>query len=242
MQLPCWQVLQGDPEGALSSFLKPSQIPLNTLNSTIKLALATVSVAGTAVAIIGQAPAAFAGPGLESASNNSYTAGAAYNLNFEQSFSATGSSTSVVTPFAITTGALPAGGTAPAPVVTQTGLIEGNAGTSTLTAAFNPIGVVGGTATANKPSFAVQAGVIPFGGQAGTGGVTTAAATSGIFTTPPAVVLNQGTTGAAGITLTGSGTANGIIAASVNGTDIGASQVQGGFTQNLSVITSLSAF
>jgi hypothetical protein len=160
----------------------------------------------------------------------------------DRTHSATGSSTSVVTPFAITTGALPAGGTAPAPVVTQTGLIEGNAGTSTLTAAFNPIGVVGGTATANKPSFAVQAGVIPFGGQAGTGGVTTAAATSGIFTTPPAVVLNQGTTGAAGITLTGSGTANGIIAASVNGTDIGASQVQGGFTQNLSVITSLSAF
>ena len=215
------------------------------MNSKIKLALVAASAAGAAASLIGQVPAALAG-GISSSQTNNFGAAATYNLSFGGSFSATGNSVNTISPFAATTGALTANtlGTVPGGI-TQTGFTEGNAGTSTLTASFDQTGFATGANTSSAlatPSFAVQAGVISFGGEAGTGNITTAASTTGIITTPRVIALNTGANGATNIVLTGAGLNNGVLSASVTGTDIGASTLQGSLIQGLSVVTTLSAF
>ena len=217
------------------------------MNSKIKLALAAASAAGAAASLIGQVPLALAG-GLSSTQTNNFGAAANYNLTFGGGFSATGNTTQTISPFANTTGSRTAvAGPAPtSTTVIQSGFTEGNAGTSTLTASFdqNGFGTTGSTSSSlATPSFAVQAGIENLGGLAATGNVTTASGTQGIFTTPSVISLNTtGANSATTITLTGAGLNNGVLAASVTGTDLGASSVQGNLIQGLSVVTTLSAF
>ncbi len=124
-----------------------------------------------------------------------------------------------------------------------------NAGTSTLTAAFDRNGFLN---TANTTSFAVQAGVISLGGNAPTAGVTTgpvgstgAPATVGIIKAGLSlgIVLNQDTTtGLPSIAITGAGSDTGIVGASITSQAIGASAASGSFNDNLTVVNSLTAF
>lgn len=213
------------------------------MNSKIKLAIAAASAAGAAASLIAQSPA-LAG-GLSSTQTNNYGAAATYNLGFGGAFSATGNTTSTVTPFALTTGALSANGATTASGVIQTAFTEGNAGTSTLTASFDNTGFATGDSTSSSlstPSFAVQAGVVPLGSEGATGNVTTAVGTKFVATTPKVVAFSTAAGGAAGIILTGAGLNNGVLSASVSGTDIGAATVQGSLIQGLTVLTTLSAF
>ena len=125
-----------------------------------------------------------------------------------------------------------------------------NAGTSTLTAAFDRNGFLN---TANTTSLAVQAGVISLGGNTPTAGITTgpvdaitgAPATVGIIKAGLSlgIVLNQdGATGVPNISITGAGSNSGIVGASNSSQAIGASEAVGNFADNLTVINSLTAF
>jgi hypothetical protein len=182
-----------------------------------------------------------AGPSFSSNSNQTYNAGANFNLQQGQSFQATGNYSGTVSPFAVTEEVV---GIDNAPVAGDL-----NAGTSTLTAAFDRNGFLN---TANTASFAVQAGVISLGGNAPSAGVTTgpvgstgAPATVGILKAGLALglVLNQSTTGGVpSITLTGAGSNSGIIGASITSQAIGASAASGTFDDNLTVVNSLTAF
>ena len=206
------------------------------MNSKIKLALAAASAAGAAASLIGQVSPAFAGPSLEAISTQTYNAGAAFNLSAGQSFSVTGDTgTSSIVLFQETIGSSSA--------ISSSAEAVGNAGVSTLTAAFDRNGF-GNTASTSvnvnqTPSFAVQAGIIQLGGTGGTGGVTTAAS-SQVFNIAPALVLNNG--GIPAIMVKGSGSPTGVIAASINNTSIGGSTVQGSVTESLNVINTLTAF
>jgi hypothetical protein len=202
------------------------------MNPKLKLSL---TVAGAGLAVIGQGSMmseALAGPSLTGNSTQTFQAGADYNLQYGQSIEVIGNTTNTLNPFQVTTGV----------VGTNVGVIEGNAGTSTLTASFdrNGFGATGNTSSSlSTPSFAVQAAIVPLGGTGGTGGITTATSTN-IFATPKAVVLNQ--TSAAGISVIGAGTDTGIIGASITAENQGASNVIGSFTDSLTVINSLTAF
>ena len=215
------------------------------MNSKIKLALAAASAAGAAASLIGQMPA-LAG-GLTSTQTNNFGAAANYNLTFGGGLSATGNTVQTINPFAGTTGSRTSTGGAPsATTVNQSGFTEGNAGTSTLTAAFDQTGFATGNNTASNlssPSFAIQAGIINVGGEGATGNVTTASGALGIFTTPSVLAFNlTGANSATSISLTGAGQNNGVLAATFTGTDLGASSVQGNLIQGLSVISTISAF
>ena len=215
------------------------------MNPKIKLALVAASAASAAATVIGQVPAALAGPTLDSTSTQTYSAQGAFNLNAAQTYEVTGSSSSIITPFASSVNAL--GATAAA----LGGVQLSNAGTSTLTAAFDRNGFGGTVSTESSlatPTFAVQAGVIPLGGLGATFGVTTALATttaSNTFQVPTSVVLNQGTgtnQGVPSIVLIGSSSSTGISGASTSSTSIGASAITGTFNDSFKVINSLSAF
>ena len=205
------------------------------MNPRLQLSL---SLAGAGLALISQGAllsGAQAGPSLTGNSNQTFTAGSSFNLQYGQSIEVIGNTTNTLNPFQVTAVNTSLSATA-------AGVLEGNAGTSTLTAAFDRNGF-GSTANTSStlatPSFAVQAAIVPLGGQAGTGGITTATS-SIIFATPTAVVLNQ--TSAAGISVIGAGTDTGIIGASITGQNQGASGITGSFADSLTVINSLSAF
>ena len=212
------------------------------MNPKLQLSL---SLAGAGLALIGQGAmlsGAQAGPSFSSNSNQTYNAGANFNLQQAQSFQATGNYSGTVSPFAVTA--------SPADLDNTPVAGDLNAGTSTLTAAFDRNGFLN---TANTASFAVQAGVISLGGNAPTAGVTTgpvnattgAPATVGIVKAGLALglVLNQSTTGGVpSITLTGAGSNSGIIGASITSQAIGASATSGTFDDNLTVVNSLTAF
>jgi hypothetical protein len=207
------------------------------MNPKLKLSLAA---AGAGFALIGQGSLisqAIAGPSLSATSIQNYNAGANYNLQQAQSFSATGNYSGVVEPFAVT-----AQSTASASSTNFPG-IAGNlsAGTSTLTAAFDRNGFQDSPQNA---SFAVQAGVIGLGGNAPTAGVTTATtATPVTARVALGVVLNQdATNGVPSISLTGASNNSGIISASITSQVLGASAASGNFIDSLTVINSLSAF
>jgi hypothetical protein len=207
------------------------------MNPKLKLNLA---VAGAGIALIGQGSmlsAAIAGPSLSATSSQNYNAGANFNLQQAQSFSATGNYSGTVEPFAVT-----AQSTASASSTNFPG-IAGNlsAGTSTLTAAFDRNGFQDSPQNA---SFAVQAGVIGLGGNAPTAGVTTATtATPVTARVALGVVLNQdATTGVPSISITGASNNSGIISASITSQVLGASAASGNFSDSLTVINSLSAF
>ena len=207
------------------------------MNPKLKLSLAA---AGAGFALIGQGSMlsqAIAGPSLSATSSQNYNAGANFNLQQAQSFSATGNYSGTVDPFAVTEQS-----TAAASATNFPG-IAGNlsAGTSTLTAAFDRNGFQD---TSQNASFAVQAGVIGLGGNAPTAGVTTSASGT-IFTARVAlgVVLNQDTTnGVPSISITGASSNSGIISASISSQVLGASAASGNFSDSLTVINSLSAF
>jgi hypothetical protein len=204
------------------------------MNPKLKLSL---TVAGAGLAVIGQGSMmseALAGPSLTGNSTQTFEAGADYNLQYGQSIEVIGNTSNTLNPFQVTAGTVTG--------VTAVGVLEGNAGTSTLTASFDRNGFGAATNTSSTlatPSFAVQAAIVPLGGQAGTGGITTATSAI-IFATPTAVVLNQ--TSAAGIVVTGAGTDTGIIGASITAENQGASGVTGSFSDSLTVINSLTAF
>lgn len=207
------------------------------MNPKLKLGLAA---AGAGFALIGQGSllsGAQAGPSLSTTSSQTYNAGANFNLQQAQSFSATGNYSGTVSPFAVT-----AQSTAAASATNFPG-IAGNlsAGTSTLTAAFDRNGIVD---NAQNTSFAVQAGVIGLGGNAPTAGVTTS--TSGTIVTARValgVVLNQNaTSGVPSISITGAGNNSGIISASITSELLGSSAASGSISDSLTVINSLSAF
>jgi hypothetical protein len=217
------------------------------MNAKFKLNLAA---AGAGIALIGQASMlseAIAGPSFSANSNQSYSAGANFSLEQGQSFEAIGnvSNDSTVRPFAVTA---TVSGIGNAPVAGDL-----NAGTSTLTAAFDRNGFLD---TPNTPSFAVQAGVISIGGNAPTAGVTTgpvdpttgaplSGASNGVLKAGLAlgIVLNQNTSsGVPSISITGAGSDSGIIGASITSQAIGASAASGTFDDNLTVINSLTAF
>ena len=242
----------------MSSLLyRPERSSLNpqkTVNSKIKLSLLAASAVGAAATIIGQTSAALAGPALDATKFNSFSAGADYSLQAGQSIEITGNNNSFsINPFAVSANANPA--------FTVGNAALGNAGVSTLTAAFDNNGISAngsgsfGTNNTNStigaPSFAIQAGVLNLGGQAATFGVTTGlnqldgSGTQG-FNVPTSVVLNQGTgTGTnAGIPTivlasNGSGSAVGV---STLTTVIGASAVTGTINDQFRVVNTLSAF
>lgn len=207
------------------------------MNPKLKLSLAA---AGAGIALIGPGSLtspAQAGPSLNAITGQSFNAGANFNLQQAQSFSATGNYSGTVSPFAVTEESTAAASSTNFPG------IAGNlsAGTSTLTAAFDKDGFQNTSSTA---SFAVQAGVIGLGGNAPTAGVTTSAA-GPIVTARLAlgIVFNQdATSGIPSIAITGAGSDNGIISASITSQAIGASAASGNFTDSLSVVNSLSAF
>ena len=215
------------------------------MNPKLKLSLAA---AGAGIALIGQGSltsAAIAGPSFSASSNLNYGASAEFNLQQAQSFEAIGNYSGTVSPFAVT--------------ATSSGLnntpVAGdlNAGTSTLTAAFDRNGFLN---TANNTSFAVQAGVISLGGNAPTAGVTTGpvdattgapltGSTNGVIKAGLSldIVLNQNsTTGVPSISITGAGSNSGIVGASISSQAIGASAAVGNFSDSLTVINSLTAF
>jgi hypothetical protein len=207
------------------------------MNPKLKLGLAA---AGAGFALIGQGSllsGAQAGPSLSATSSQNYNAGANFNLQQAQSFSATGNYSGTVEPFAVTA--------QNATTASSTNFpgIAGNlsAGTSTLTAAFDRNGFQDSPQNA---SFAVQAGVIGLGGNAPTAGVTTS--TSGTIVTAKValgVVLNQdATSGVPSISITGASNNSGIISASITSQVLGASAASGNFSDTLTVINSLSAF
>ena len=133
------------------------------MNSKLKLALVAASAAGAAASLIGQIPAALAGPSLSGTSTQNFGAGAAFNLQSAQSFEAVGATSATITPFApsafTAAGVASSGGFTGTPIA---GLL--NAGTSTLTAAFDRNGFDNTSTLTNSslatPSFAVQAGII----------------------------------------------------------------------------------
>lgn len=207
------------------------------MNPKLKLGLAA---AGAGFALIGQGSMlsqAIAGPSLSVTSGQTYNAGANFNLQQAQTFSATGSYSGTVTPFAVTASTFSTSISAS----TFAG-VAGNlsAGSSTLTAAFDRNGFQD---NANNTSFAVQAGVIGLGGTAPTAGLTTASTpvvTAGVATN---IVFNQNTTtGVPSITLTGAGSNSGVIGASITSQTLGSSAATGNFSDSLTVINSLSAF
>lgn len=207
------------------------------MNPKLKLGLAA---AGAGFALIGQGSMlsqAIAGPSLSVTSGQTYNAGANFNLQQAQTFSATGDYSGTVTPFAVTASTI----TTSATNSTFAG-VAGNlsAGSSTLTAAFDRNGFQD---NANNTSFAVQAGVIGLGGTAPTAGLTTASTpvvTAGVATN---IVFNQNTTtGVPSITLTGAGSNSGLIGASITSQTLGSSAATGNFSDSLTVINSLSAF
>lgn len=205
------------------------------MNPKLQLSL---SLAGAALALISQGalqPAAQAGPSLNATSIESFSAGANFNLQQAQTFSATGNYTGTVSPFAVTASDITTNATAG----TFAG-VAGNlsAGTSTLTAAFDVTGLN------DNPTLAVQAGVIGLGGNAPTAGVTTATGgttiTAGVATN---IVLNQNSsTGLPSIGITGAGTDTGVVSGSITSQLIGGSAASGGITESLSVVNSLTAF
>lgn len=206
------------------------------MNPKLQLSL---SLAGAGLALIGQGAMlspAIAGPTLSATSSQSYNAGANFNLQQAQSFSATGNYSGTVEPFAVTAQSTTSNST-------NFPGVAGNlsAGTSTLTAAFDRNGFVD---NAQNTSFAVQAGVIGLGGNAPTAGVTTS--TSGTIVTARValgVVLNQDATiGVPSISITGASNNSGIVSASITSQVLGASAASGNFSDSLTVINSLSAF
>ena len=215
------------------------------MNSKINLALAAAGAAGAVASLIGQIPAALAGPTLTGNSTQTYDAGATFSLQTGQSFEAIGTFSGTVNPFAVT--------------ATQTDLdnvpVAGilGAGTSTLTAAFDRNGFANSVNTASTlatPSLAVQAGIIQLGGSAPTACVTTGPCPGGAPGStvkaglPLAIVLNQGTSAGTvnNITLVGSNTPDGIVGASITSELIGATGATGSITESLTVINSLTAF
>ena len=212
--------------------------PKKNVNSKINLALAAASAAGAAFSLISQIPAAIAGPSLTGNSTQTFGAGASYNLQSGQSFEAIGA-TGAVTPFAVTA---TVAGITNVPVAATL-----NAGTSTLTAAFDTNGfnnTIDTASTVATPSFAVQAGIISLGGNAPTAGLTTASAGTQVRAGLALdLVLNQSaTTGVNSIVIAGSSSPSGIIGASINSQAIGASATNGEFSNSLTVINTLSAF
>ena len=227
------------------------------MNPKIKLALVATSAAGAAVSMIGQTTAALAGPSLDGTKFNNYAAGATYSLQAGQTISVTGNTNSFsITPFAVSASALPASAAG--------GSSLGNAGTSILTAAFDNNGIVAsglgaGTSSASTvsaPSFAVQAGVQNFGGQAASFGITTGANVldgSGtlVFNTPTSLVLNQLATPAGGLATNSQGFASVVLTSNGSGstvgvstltTVVGASATNGSVSDQFRVVNSLTAF
>ena len=208
------------------------------MNPKINLALAAASAAGAAFSLISQIPAAVAGPTLTGNSTQTFGAGANYNLQSGQSFEAIGS-TGSVTPFAVTE---TVGSITNVPVAG--GL---NAGTSTLTAAFDINGFNNTTNTGTTlatPSFAVQAGIISLGGNAASAGITTASVGTQVRAGLALdLVLNQdATNGIPSIVIAGSSNPSGVIGASITSQAVGASATNGEFSNSLTVINTLSAF
>jgi len=212
------------------------------VNPKIKLALAAASAAGAASSIIGQIPAALAGPTLTGSTNKVYDAGAQFSLQSGQSFEAIGNYSGLVTPFAVTAIQSDLGNVPVAGVL--------NAGTSTLTAAFDSNGFAntsGSSSTSGSPSFAIQAGIIQLGGNAPTAFVTTAGPATLKAGLSLGLVLNQGTgtgsnAGVPTINITGAAEVGGVIGASINAEAIGAIGTTGSLSNTLTVINSLSAF
>ena len=210
------------------------------MNSKIKLALVAASAIGAASSLISQIAPVLAGPSLTGNTTRSYGAGADFNLQSGQSFEAIGS-TGSVTPFAASATSAGLNNTPVAGVL--------NAGTSTLTAAFDINGFNNTADTASTlatPSFAVQAGIISLGGTSPTQSVTTATAVgTNAFKAGLAldIVLNQNaSSGVPSIVISGSSSPSGIIGASITSQAVGASATNGEFTNSLTVINTLSAF
>jgi hypothetical protein len=208
------------------------------MNPKLQLSL---SLAGAGLALIGQGAmlgGAQAGPSLSVTSSQTYNAGANFNLQQAQTFSATGNYSGTVTPFAVTASTITT-----APSSSTFAGVAGNlsAGTSTLTAAFDRDGFQD---NADNTSFAVQAGVIGLGGNAPTAGITTSSSgtivTAGVASN---IVFNQNTSsGVPSVTLIGAGSNSGVIGASITSQTLGSSAATGNFSDSLTVINSLSAF
>jgi hypothetical protein len=203
------------------------------MNAKLKLNLAA---AGAGIALISQGwtmSEALAGPSLSGSSVQTFSAGASFSLKQGQSFESQGFFSGTTTPFAVTEN----------PGSLQNTPVAGalNAGTSTLTAAFDTNGFAD---SPNTPSIAVQAGIISLGGSAPTAGVTTAPAGSSFKAgLALGLVFNQSTTnGIPTIQIRGASADSGIISASIDSESLGASITTGSFTDSLTVITGLSAF
>jgi hypothetical protein len=200
------------------------------------------------------ASAAIAGPSLSGITNTRIQGSVAINTNFGESFSVNGDTSGsgaggAITPFAATVGldatqinptfnggdptATPP--VAPTIAAAATNSLVGNVGTAILAVTFQPEGSSLGVGTADNSQVTATAGLVQLGGSGTIGGRLA-------FNLPSNLVLNQEANGIPSIVLQGAGASDGLIGASITGTQVGPSNLTADLTIVNQLINSLTAF
>jgi hypothetical protein len=225
---------------------------------TLKALLAGLAL--TATGTLMAAPA-LAGPSLSGITNTRIQGSVVINTNFGESFSVNGNTSlsgdfdettqpiGTITPFAATVGLNATqinpsfnGGDPTDPSVNPTiaaagtNALVGHVGTAILAVSAVPSGNSLGT-TPGVQQVTATAGLVQLGGSGTIGGTLA-------FNLPSSLVLNQSDTdnGIPSIVLQGSGSEAGLIGASINGTQVGPSNLSADLTIVNQLINSLSAF
>jgi hypothetical protein len=197
------------------------------------------------------ASAAIAGPSLSGITNTRIQGSVVINTNFGESFSVNGETSGsgtggVITPFAATVGldateinptfngGVP-GTTLPTIAPSGTNALVGNVGTAILAVTFEPTGSSLGQTPADNTQVTATAGLVQLGGSGTIGGTLA-------FNLPSSLVLNQETNGIPSIRLQGASASDGLIGASITGTQVGPSNLSADLTIVNQLINSLSAF
>lgn len=199
---------------------------------------------------------ALAGPSLTGISSRTLSGVVEINTNFGDSFSVTGDTSGsgnagVITPFAATTGLTAAeinptfngGNPTASPVVLPTIAAAGintlvsNVGTAILAVTEDQTGSSLGVGTATNTQVTATAGLVQLGGSGTIGGTLA-------FNLPSSLVLNRSaaTFGIPSIDLNASTTADGVIGASINGSQIGPNSLSADLTIVNQLTNSLTAF
>jgi hypothetical protein len=198
------------------------------------------------------ASAAIAGPSLSGITNTRIQGSVAINTNFGESFSVNGDTSGsgnlgAITPFAATVGldateinptfngGDPSTNTPPTIAPSGTNALVGNVGTAILAVTFEPAGSSLGQTPADNTQVTATAGLVQLGGSGTIGGTLA-------FNLPSSLVLNQETNGIPSIILQGTSASDGLIGASITGTQVGPSNLSADLTIVNQLINSLSAF
>lgn len=182
------------------------------------------SLLAALVASTGFAGAAFAGPSLTGIDSTRIQGTAQFNTSYGESFSVDGTTSDAVTPFSVTTGI-----TLDPPAAAAATNV-GNVGTAVLAVTYlsdNGTSIDGGVTTA--PQVQATSGIIQLGGSSTIGGTA-------LFNTPSAVILDQTSVSAISID------AGSNIGASIAGTQVGTSSLNGDVTIVNQLSNSLTAF